>query len=126
MLGLAASAADAGDTFRLPSKRIGCQYAPQSGKLPASLRCDVLGSGLDPRPKAKCDFDWTGLSMTASGRAHPQCAGDTAVDPKGPILAYGSRWRRGPFVCSSSRTGLRCGNRGGHGFFLARSSWRVF
>ena len=123
---LAAGSAAAGDTFRLPSKRIGCQYSPPVGKFPARLRCDVLGSGLDPRPRGKCDLDWTGLSMTATGKASPECAGDTAVDRNGPILAYGSKWHRGAFACSSSRAGLRCGNRGGHGFTLARFSWRVF
>ena len=29
-------------------------------------------------------------------------------------------WRRGGFVCASTKAGLRCRNRSGHGFFLSR------
>ena len=47
--------------------------------LPASVagtavfRCDLL-SGLKPRPRTKCDVDWTGASMGLRGRAGPTCA----------------------------------------------------
>ena len=54
------------------------------------------------------------------------CAGDTAVLPNAPVLAYGRTWRRGGIVCRSRRTGLRCTNRSGHGFTLAREAWRIF
>ena len=53
-------------------------------------------------------------------------AGDTAVLPNAPVLAYGRTWRRSGIVCRSRRTGLRCTNRTGHGFTLAREAWRIF
>jgi hypothetical protein len=110
-------------SFRLPSKRIGCMYGAIPGSTP-SIRCDVL-SGLSPRPKASCQGDWVGVALGAKGRARPVCAGDTAVDPHAPVLPYGKTWRRGAITCSSARDGLRCASRSGHGFFLARQSWRV-
>jgi hypothetical protein len=107
--------------FHLPSGNIGCVYAAQG----ASLRCDIL-SGLRPEPRGRCELDWTGLTLGASGRAHPQCAGDTAVDRRSRILGYGRTWRRNGIVCRSATTGLTCRNRSGRGFFLSRARWRVF
>lgn len=71
VLGLSGSATGGGfASFRLPSKRIGCMYGALPGSTPA-IRCDVLGSGLSPRPKAKCPGDWVGLALGAKGRARP-------------------------------------------------------
>ena len=109
------------ETFRLPSGNIGCTYERAS----ATLRCDIL-SGLRPEPARRCELDWTGLTLSAVGRARPQCAGDTAFDRRAPLLRYGSAWRRGRITCRSARDGLRCANRLGHGFFLSRQRWRVF
>jgi hypothetical protein len=36
-------------------------------------------------------------------------------------LRYGAKWSRGGFTCTSKQIGLRCRNRGGHGFFLSRA-----
>ena len=105
--------------FRTPSTNIACAY------YRPSLRCDVR-SGLRPEPRTACELDWTGISMAVVGRARPTCAGDTAYDPRAPILAYGRRWRRAGFTCLSQRLGLRCVNRSGHGFFLSRARWRTF
>lgn len=115
------AAAPAFEGFRTPSRNIGCLYAAQ-GRV---LRCDIR-SGLRPEPTRRCELDWTGLTLTATGRAAPTCAGDTAFDPRTPILGYGRTWRRSGISCLSQRTGLRCTNARGHGFFLARERWRVF
>jgi hypothetical protein len=113
--------------FRMPSRNIGCLLEPPlagSGGR-GVLRCDVL-SGLRPAPRRRCELDWTGISLAVRGRAAPTCAGDTAYDRRTPILAYGATWRRAGVVCRSRRTGLRCSNRSGHGFVLARERWRIF
>jgi hypothetical protein len=111
--------------FRMPSRNIACAIEPAFSGSPAVLRCDVL-SGLKPRPHRACELDWTGLSMAASGRATPTCAGDTVADPRLPILRYGRTWHRGAFTCTSRRTGVTCRNRAGHGFLLARERYRTF
>ena len=109
------------ELFRTPSGNIGCAYATRG----LALRCDIL-SGLRPEPTARCELDWTGLTLGATGRARPQCAGDTAVDRRAPVLAYGRTWRRGGIRCTSRLAGLRCVNRAARGFFLSRAAWRVF
>lgn len=108
-------------TFQMPSKNIGCGFA--SGYGPTYLRCDIR-SGLRPEPRGKCELDWTGVSM-AGGAASATCAGDTVLDPRASVLAYGTVWKRGPFTCLSSLAGLSCANRAGHGFFLSRERWQV-
>ncbi len=106
-------------TFRMPSRNVGCTYfAP-------TLRCDIR-SGLVPAPRARCELDWTGLSVSGRGRAQPTCAGDTAYDPRAPILAYGRTWRRDGITNRSLRTGIHCANRSGRGFDLARGFWLLF
>jgi hypothetical protein len=117
------AAATTVSTFRMPSGRISCLYAPKNSLGPAYLRCD---GPLNPPPRGQCGLDWTGLSMAPIGRARPTCAGDTVADPHSRVLAYGRTWRRGGIACSSRRIGLRCTNRSGHGFFLSRESWVLF
>lgn len=103
------------ESFRMPSRNVGCLYST----APAGLRCDIL-SGLKPEPRRKCELDWTGFYLSPNGRAAPNCAGDTVYDRRAPVLAYGRTWHRGAFTCVSKATGLRCRNRAGHGFVLAR------
>jgi hypothetical protein len=109
--------------LQLPSRNIGCIF----NQSPRSVRCDVR-SGLKPAPPRPrgCDLDWAyGLVLTPTSKPHTFCAGDSAL-AQGPILAYGATLRIEGFTCLSQRSGLRCANGAGHGFFLARQSWRVF
>ena len=130
--GLSVSSASASGTafFQTPSKNIGCIYvAPFASTDKPYLRCDI-GGGLHPlpaRPKS-CDLDWGyGYQMVgASGLARALCAGDTAKDPRAPVLQYGRTWKKGPFTCISQRIGLRCTNLVRHGFFLSREHSYTF
>ena len=103
--------------FRMPSGNVGC-----TGSLgaPSYLRCDIL-SGLRPEPKRPCPLDWTGFSIARTGPARAVCAGDTAYDTSARLLRYGATWKQGGFTCRSRRSGLRCTNRAGRGFVLARA-----
>jgi hypothetical protein len=109
--------------FRTPTSNIGCVYSSEPGRTGPYLRCDIL-SGLKPKPARPrgCTLDWTfGFQMNRTGRARTVCAGDTAVDRHAKVLRYGHKWSDGGFSCTSRRTGLRCRNRSGHGFFLSRT-----
>ena len=120
---LAGSAGAAVFAFRTPSSNIGCLYSSEPGSGGPYLRCDIL-SGLKPAPKRPkgCTLDWKyGYEMRPTGRAQTVCAGDTAVDRRAKIVAYGTKWSRGGFTCLSRKIGLRCRNRSGHGFFLSRA-----
>jgi hypothetical protein len=129
LFAVGAATASADGFFQTPSRNIGCVYvAPFGVKDRPYLRCDI-GGGLHPLPPrpGSCDLDWGyGYSMSDTGRARPFCAGDTARDPRAPVLPYGRTWRRGPFTCASQRTGLRCTNRTRHGFFLSRERSYTF
>jgi hypothetical protein len=116
------AAADLAIPFRTPSGNIGCYYT-SNRDLGATLRCDIR-TGLKPRPpKPKsCTLDWgDSFELAPTGRARLTCHGDTAIDPTSRVLQYGTRWSRGGFTCTSRKTGLRCSNRSGHGFFLSRA-----
>ena len=108
-------------TFQMPSRNIGCAMAERL------LRCDIL-SGLKPEPRRRCELDWVGLLLPASGPAHPNCAGDTVYDAGAPILAYGEMWHRASLWCESQPSGLVCSNprdpRGGS-FGLSRENWHA-
>ena len=123
-LGIALAAAGSASgaspiAFHTPSKNIDCLY------LPRFLRCDIR-SGLRPVPKRACELDWTGVSLSQTGRGRANCAGDSVADPRSTVLAYGRTWRRGGFVCRSRLTGLTCANASGRGFFLSRQRYRTF
>jgi hypothetical protein len=104
--------------FQTPSKKIGCVYSTS----PAYVRCDI-SSGLKPPPAKPrgCQNDWTfGYEMSPRGRARTVCAGDTVFSPSARVIKYGTTWHGGAFSCSSQRSGLRCRNSSGHGFFLSK------
>jgi hypothetical protein len=121
-LAIVPTAAAAFAQFRTPSGNIGCAYSSGFGQGP-NLRCDIR-SGLKPkpaRPKKCVDLEWgDSYNMGVTGRVFVTCHGDTAIDPRSRVLRYGTTWKKAGFVCTSKRTGLRCRNRGGHGFFLSR------
>jgi hypothetical protein len=110
--------------FQTPSRKIGCLFSSATGR-PSYLRCDVL-PGLRPEPKAKCRLDWTGFSMTATGRPRASCAGDTVYDRRAQVFPYTWTWTRGGFTCTVQRAGLRCKNTTGRGFFLSRTRSYAF
>ena len=114
----AAGAGAATTFFRTPSKNIYCAWI----SAPAVLRCDIL-SGVRPLPRrpASCDFDWgAGYDLRRTGPARILCVSDSVVTSSARVLTYGWTWRRGGFICVSRRTGVRCRNATGRGFFLSR------
>jgi len=105
-------------TFQAPSTNIGCVLAG------GTARCDIRSRSWSPpaRP-ASCpsvvDFG-QGIEVGKSGSAAFVCAGDTALNPGGSVLAYGQDSRVGPFLCQSRTSGLTCMNTNtGHGFALS-------
>jgi hypothetical protein len=111
-------------TFRSPSANIGCDIAD------GEARCDIRRrSWSPPRTPVSCppevDFG-QGLQVGTSGRGGFVCAGDTALDPTAPALAYGSDSRVGSFTCASRSEGITCTNATGHGFFISSEFYRLF
>ena len=111
--------------FQTPSKNIACQFFTDDNR--PALRCDIATMDTQPRRPADCDLDWGhAFEMTAKGSAGRICHGDTVMDPRLPLLAYGEVWQRGGFTCRSEQTGLTCFNAMQHGFSLARAEQKVF
>ena len=107
--------------FRTPSGNIGCMFTNDFG--PTYLRCDIRSrlKPTPPKPKNCVDLEWgDSYEMSVTGRVRITCHGDTAIDPKAPILGYGRTWKRAGLTCTSRRLGLRCTNRSRHGFFMSR------
>jgi hypothetical protein len=114
------------DDFATPSGNIICfASAAQSG----FVECEIKSGLVPPPPRDGCDLDQPGLSLSSSGPAKPTCRSDPSpawFDKQIPILAYGTTWAGFGVNCLSESTGLRCTNRDGHGFLLAREQWSKF
>ena len=111
--------------FRSPSGNIGCVI------LDGTARCDISQRmWVPPSRPASCpkevDFG-QGLLLESTGAGRFVCAGDTALDPTGTALPYGSASVEGSFSCVSETTGVTCSSAAdGHGFFISRQSYRLF
>ncbi len=120
------------DGFKTPSGNIHCQYFDGGSDKPPSanvLRCDIrsLANHIPRRPK-DCDLDFGhAFEMNdRDGSARRLCYGDTALDDRLPVLAYGASWQRGGMSCKSDQSGVSCVNAKGHGFELSRNAQRLF
>ena len=118
----AAAAADP-VMFETPSRNIACIVQG------SSLRCDMreLGNAAAPKPDS-CEFDYGhAFGITKNGRKGRRLCISDAVGGSGtPVVGYGRTWRRGTFTCTVKRSGVRCKNRGGHGFELRRGLQKLF
>lgn len=108
--------------FRSPSSNIGCEMAK------GIARCDIADRTwkAPPRPKS-CPLDYgQGLIVTGNARGTFTCAGDTALNAQNPPLPYGRSSSVGGMTCASATAGITCRSASGHGFTIARSSYRLF
>ena len=121
-----AAASSSVTSFRTPSKNIYCAWEHLSGSQQV-LRCDVRQlTHQAPKPSG-CQFDaGSSFGMNPTGRAAALCVSDSVYNPRAKAIAYGKSRRFGSFRCSSKTNGLRCTNRSGHGFFLNRTSYKLF
>ncbi|MFN8160786.1 MAG: DUF6636 domain-containing protein [Solirubrobacterales bacterium] len=109
-------------SFKSPSGNIGCYL------IGGTARCDIRERSWSPPPRpANCPLDWgQGLEVGSSG-SRVVCAGDTALDPSAPVLAYGRSTAKGSIECVSATEGVTCtDNANWHGFFISRQSYRLF
>jgi len=99
--------------FTMPSNNIGCVYRDEEGSG-LVLECDrVAPSYLRVR------LFQDGKPKVYRNVGDPSCCGAENY------FAYGTSWRKGPFSCSSTKSGLRCNN-GDHGFTLNRSGVKTY
>ena len=109
------------DAFQLPSGNIECIL------MDDYVGCEIGNRSWDPPPwPADCDGEWGDrVEMDAVDWPRFGCHGDT-VRGNWPVLGYGTTAVRGPFSCTSAKSGLTCTRSDGRGFSLARGSYRIF
>ena len=120
-----ASAPSHSTFFESPSRNIGCVI------LDGTARCDIAKRSWTPPPRpSSCpsEVDYgQGLTVSRTGAPALVCAGDTALDPNAPILAYGQLETIGVMRCASTLAGMTCrSTRSGHGFFVSRQRYSLF
>jgi hypothetical protein len=113
--------------FRTPTGNISCQAFAVGRQKVTELRCDILESTAPVvRRPADCELDYGHAFVVRSrGRAFLLCAGDTVADPDLPRLAYGAAWTAPGVRCTLTIQLLRCTNRAGRGFQLAKARQRL-
>jgi hypothetical protein len=113
-------------SFQSPSGNIHCYVS--TGRRSGQARCDILQKSFDePVTPPRCQGDYgNAVGVGKRGRASFLCVFDSAVNPDSRVLRYGRTVRVGAFRCTSKRSGMTCRNvRSGHGFTLARDSYRL-
>ena len=106
--------------FLSPSRNIGCSLTREEA------RCDIREHSWSAGKKPSwCHVDW-GYGLVVTRRTRWLCASDSAFGDN-RVLPYGHTARIGPETCRSRRIGMVCRNlRTGHGFRIARASYRRF
>ena len=130
-----AAVADRLPGVKTPSRNISCFYVPIRPTANGSLLCDVRRASYLPTLQRSCmtrtGLDQHGFTLPWNRRASVVCTGGILYDigrdtPTFRVLDYGRTWSSHGFTCSSRVTGLTCTNRGGHGLFLSRESYRLW
>jgi len=115
-------------TFETPSENIQCTVGQDFDVL-SDITCTIIERSGPPalqRPDG-CKLDWGHtFSMREKGPAEILCKATDRNKGGFDRAEYGVAGEFGGFVCHSSRKGLKCTNRDGHGFFLSRGRQTVF
>jgi hypothetical protein len=108
--------------FRTSSGSIGCTLSN------GQARCDISVRSWSPPPKpGSCSLAWgQGLVVGSPGGAHFVCAGDSALDPNGPVVANGEDDSVGSMTCQARKVGVTCFDKAGHGFLIAGTGYTMF
>ncbi|MEI4472604.1 DUF6636 domain-containing protein [Frigidibacter sp. MR17.24] len=114
-------------TFETPSENIQCSAGVEAdGSDVICIIIERAGPPAAPRP-AGCVSDWGHkFAMTDRGPVQMLCEPLDRSRDGFDTAGYGVTAQFGAISCLSSREGLRCANRDGHGFFLSRRSQQVF
>lgn len=115
--------------FKMPSNNVVCSVGLEADS--SDIRCEIFErSGPPPRPvPADCMAYWGHVySMRDTGPVTMECIdfNPRIADSVTDVAQYGVTGTFGGISCLSSEQGLRCTNRSGHGFQLARRKQSVF
>lgn len=115
-------------TFETPSQNIQCSVG-EDFDTETDIFCTIIqrrDPPAIPRP-ASCKADWGhDFTLREYGPAKMLCRPLNRSKGGFDTAEYDVTADLGGIICSSSRKGLRCTNRDGHGFFLSRAVQSVF
>lgn len=114
-------------TFESPSENIQCVVTINGGR--SELACTIYqrrGRPAAPKP-ANCTADWGhSFELSETGKPRMVCEPIRRGLDSGLQADHGTTGKFGGFACKSTRKGLDCRNRDGHGFFLSDTRQRLF
>lgn len=115
--------------FQTPSGNIFCGLATLEGT--SAARCDLIEITYPEPPATPCDngdFSAATASLVDdTAGVVGGCVSDTVIDTSAVLLPYGFNAGAGDIVCHSAEDGVTCGNLvTGHGFQVARNTYRTF
>ncbi|MGH6843166.1 MAG: DUF6636 domain-containing protein [Methylocella sp.] len=116
------------DTFQTPSHNIQCTVG-MDFNIPSDIECEISQTQCAPalpRP-ADCKTGWGhNFRMRSAGPVTIACADPLVIKPEDNVFEYGRRHDFLGIFCTSSRRGLHCRNRDGHGFSLSRTKQIIY
>jgi hypothetical protein len=117
--------------FRSPSGNIKCYYDAKAltpRGITRAVTCSIVHADYAMKLQRRCEAgDWHGFTLTPRRKPMLFCpAGASGDHPVYTRLAYGKRWQRGPFTCTSRTAGVTCRSRAGHGLFFSRQAYRTW
>ena len=104
-------------TFETPSENIQCSVGEDFEVL-SDIHCTIIERSGPPAAHA--------FYMKEEGPAELLCETLDRNKDGFDRAEYGVTGEFGGFTCQSSRKGLECRNRDGHGFFLSRARQSIF
>ena len=114
--------------FHTPSKNIYCYGFVDNATT--TIDCELLSKTNDkpvrPRPN-NCEQEWGNrFALGALGKAQMICSGDTLRSGQAKVLPYGNRLDYYGIACTASKQGLECINDDAHGFFISKSTQKMY
>ncbi len=112
-------------SFQSPSNNISCIMGDLAGNGALSAECEIQHHTYPaPATPASCSLDYGDRFVVGGGKASLGCHGDTLADPDAAVLPYGTSITYGSMACTSSTSGMWCGNQGtGHYFKIASAAY---
>jgi hypothetical protein len=113
--------------FQSPSGNIGCILGALGDGGRTEAICEIKHHTYPTPTSSSCTLDYGDrFVLASSGKATLGCHGDTIINDAAATLPYGTSITWGSFACTSSTSGMWCGNLdNGHYFKVASATYEL-
>jgi hypothetical protein len=113
--------------FQTPSGNITCMLGALGDGGRSEAECEIKQHTYRTPTSSSCDLDYGDrFQVGSSGAATLGCHGDTIANPDVAVLPYGTSITWGDLACTSSESGMWCGNLDtGHHFKVASAAYEL-